>query len=66
MTTYRDAFDVLREAINDPDNPEKLRTAKKHPRLKTVLNGFTTSDLQTLQKVLKAAPGAKAFKCDDS
>jgi hypothetical protein len=64
MTTYRDAFDVLRDAVNDPGDPKKLRDAKRHPRLKKLLTGFTTSDLETLQKVLRAAP--KAFKCDDS
>ena len=65
MTTYRKAFDVLRDAINNPDDPEKLRAAKMHPKLKETLAGFTTKDLDVLNKVVKAAPGDMAFKCDE-
>jgi hypothetical protein len=64
MTTYREAFDVLRDAINNPDDPKKLREAKNHPKLKKTLAGFTKNDLEVLNKVSKAAPGKK-FKCDD-
>jgi hypothetical protein len=65
MATYKDAFEVLKAAINNPDDPDKLRHAKQHPKLKKTLVGFTQNDLQVLAKVLKAAPGAKAFKCDE-
>jgi hypothetical protein len=65
MTTYRTAFDVLRDAINNPDDPEKLRKAKNHPKLKKTLTGFTATDLKSLNRVAKAAPGEMAFKCDD-
>jgi hypothetical protein len=65
MTTYRTAFDVLRDAINNPDDPEKLREAKNHPKLKKTLAGFTQNDLEVLNRVSKAAPGEKAFKCND-
>jgi hypothetical protein len=61
MTTYRKAFEVLRDAINDPDNVEKLEEAKSHPRLKKTLAGFTTEDLQILNKVAKAS--GSATKC---
>jgi len=66
MTTYRKAFDVLRDAINDPNDPQKLKEAKSHPKLKKTLAGFTAKDLEVLNKVAKAAPGQMAFKCDDS
>jgi hypothetical protein len=65
MTTYRTAFDVLRDAINNPDDPEKLQEAKNHPKLKKTLTGFTAKDLDVLNKVSKAAPGEMAFKCND-
>lgn len=63
MTTYRKAFEVLRDAINNPSDPEKLREAKNHPKLKKTLAGFTKNDLEVLNKVSKAAPG-KDFKCN--
>jgi hypothetical protein len=65
MTTYRKAFDVLRDAINDPDDPKKLQEAKNHPKLRKTLAGFTSKDLEVLNKVSKAAPGDQKFKCDD-
>jgi hypothetical protein len=64
MTTYRNAFDVLRDAINNPDDPEKLREAKNHPKLRKTLAGFTIEDLKVLNKVSAAAPGEMKFKCD--
>ncbi len=62
--TYQKAFDVLKDAIMNPDDPEKLRAAKNHPKLKKTLAGFTVEDLKILNSVSKAAPGEMAFKCD--
>jgi hypothetical protein len=66
MTTYRKAFDVLRDAINDPSDPQKLQDVKQHPKLKKTFAGFTVDDMQVLSKVSKAAPKEMAFKCDDN
>jgi hypothetical protein len=65
MTTYRKAFDVLRDAVNNPDDPQKLQEVKQHPRLEKTFAGFTLDDMKVLSKVAKAAPGQMAFKCDD-
>lgn len=65
MTTYRKAFDVLRDAVNDPKDPKKLEEVKQHPKLKKTFTGFTANDMEVLSKVAKAAPGQMAFKCND-
>ena len=59
------AFDVLRDAVNDPKDPKKLEEVKQHPKLKKTFTGFTANDMEVLSKVAKAAPGEMAFKCDD-
>ena len=62
MTTYQKAADLLREAIKDPKNKEKLAAAKKHPKLKALLTGATQDDMVTLNKVAK---GGGIVKCTD-
>jgi len=62
MTTYKSAEAVLREAIKDPTDQNKLAAAKKHPRLKNLLAHVTQEDLITLNKVAK---GADIIKCTD-
>ena len=63
MTTYRKAAEVLREAIKDPKNKDKLAAAKKHPKLKKLLTGVTQDDMITLSKVAK---GDNQVKCTQS
>jgi hypothetical protein len=62
MTTYKSAADLLREAIKDPKNKEKLAAAKKHPKLKAMLTGATQNDMVTLNRVAKAGG---IVKCTD-
>jgi hypothetical protein len=64
MVTYRKAFEVLKDAIENPDDEKKLREAKRHPRLKRTLAGFTMEDLKVLKRVADAS--GKRFKCDQS
>jgi hypothetical protein len=59
--TFKKASELLREAVKDPKNPEKLAAAKKHPKLKKTLVGFTRNDLETLNKIARTNP--KMAKC---
>jgi hypothetical protein len=63
MTTYKDAADVLSEAIKDPRNKKKLAAAKGHPKLRDLLTGVTQDDIVTLNKVAK---GGGIVKCSNS
>jgi hypothetical protein len=56
MTTFRKAADTLKEAIKDPTNKEKLAAAKKHPKLKKTLAGFTQEDMKVLNKIAQTNP----------
>jgi hypothetical protein len=60
--TFKNAADVLREAIKDPKNRDKLAAAKKHPKLKKLMSGVTQNDMVTLNSVAK---GAGIVKCTD-
>ena len=62
MTSYKAAYRVLSEAIRNPADPEKLKAAKAHPKLKNTLRGFTQTDFEVLQKVFvtrKKKPGSR-------
>ena len=63
MTTYKKAAELLREAIKDPKDKDKLAAAKKHPKLKKLLTGVTQDDIITLNKVAK---GDNQLKCTQS
>jgi hypothetical protein len=63
MTTYKNAANLLRDAIKNPKNKEKLAAAKKHPKLKRLLTGVTQNDVVTLNKV---ARGGGIVKCTNS
>jgi ribosomal protein S2 len=60
VTTYKSAEKVLREAVKDPKNKEKLAAAKKHPKLKKLLAGVTQDDVAALNKI---ARGGGIVKC---
>ena len=62
MATYKDAAEVLREAIKEPTNKQKLAAAKRHPKLKKLMTGVTQDDMVTLNKVAK---GGGVVKCTD-
>jgi hypothetical protein len=68
MTTYKTAQEVLIAAVADPDDPEKLKAAKEHPKLKETLKGFTKTDMRVLNKVASARRrgGPPDWSCSDS
>jgi hypothetical protein len=54
MTAYNVANRLLMAAIRNPDDPNKLNAAKKHPLLKKALAQLTPADLAVLYKVFTA------------